>query len=68
MEAITIYNRQEIAPAQEFNPGLFNDFVSWIDRSEKTARTYLTNLKQFMAWLQNMLQNMNIESQKSLIS
>lgn len=51
MEAITIYNRQEIAPAQEFNPGLFNDFVSWIDRSEKTTRSYLTNLKQFAAWL-----------------
>lgn len=51
MEAITSYNRQEIAPAQEFNPGLFNDFVSWIDRSKKTTRSYLTNLKQFAAWL-----------------
>ena len=50
MEAITVYNRQEIAQ-QEFNPALFNDFVRWIDRSEKTTRSYLTNLKQFMAWL-----------------
>lgn len=49
MEAITIYNRQELA--QTFNPGLFNDFVQWIDRSEKTTRSYLTNLRQFMAWL-----------------
>lgn len=50
MEAITIYNRQGLT-AQEFNPALFNDFVAWIDRSEKTTRSYLTNLKQFMAWL-----------------
>lgn len=51
MEAMTVYNRQELAPAQEFNPALFNDFVAWIDRGEKTTRSYLTNLKQFMAWL-----------------
>lgn len=56
MEALQIYNRQEItatgaaAPAQ-FNAGLFIDFVAWINRSEKTTRSYLTNLKQFMAWL-----------------
>lgn len=51
MEAMTIYTRQEMTPAQQFNPALFNDFVEWIDRSEKTTRSYLTNLKQFMAWL-----------------
>jgi len=51
MEALTVYTRQQIAPAQQFNPGLFHDFVRWIDRSEKTTRTYLMNLKQFMAWL-----------------
>ncbi len=51
MEAMTIYNPQEIASAQQFTPTLFNDFVEWIDRSEKTTRSYLTNLKQFMAWL-----------------
>ncbi len=56
MEALQLYNRQEItatgatAPAQ-FNSGLFNSFVEWINRSEKTTRSYLTNLKQFMAWL-----------------
>lgn len=50
MEAITVYNRQEVA-AQEFNPGLFNDFIAWIDRSEKTTRSYITNLRQFIAWL-----------------
>lgn len=51
MEAIAVYNRQEIAPAQEITAALFNDFVAFIDRSEKTTRTYLTNLRQFMAWL-----------------
>lgn len=51
MDAIAIYNRQELTPAQGFNPSLFNDFVAWIDRSEKTTRSYLTNLRQFMAWL-----------------
>lgn len=51
MEAITVINPQSIAPAQEITAALFNDFVAFIDRSEKTTRTYLTNLKQFMAWL-----------------
>ena len=51
MEALEIYNSRNLTPAQDFNPGLFDDFVAWIDRSEKTTRTYLTNLKQFMAWL-----------------
>lgn len=37
--------------AQDITTGLFNSFVEWIDRSEKTTRTYLTNLRQFMAWL-----------------
>ena len=52
MEALTVYNRQEIAPMQELTTGLFMDFVKWIDRSEKTTRTYIVNLRQFMAWLQ----------------
>lgn len=51
MEAITVYNR-EIAPRQISN-SLFAEFVAWIDRSEKTTRTYLTNLKQFMLYLQD---------------
>ena len=51
--AIISYNGNQLAavPAQEITAGLFNDFVSWIDRSEKTTRSYLTNLRQFMAWL-----------------
>lgn len=49
MESIALYSTG-IAPA-EFNSSLFADFVAWIDRCEKTTRSYLTNLKQFMAWL-----------------
>lgn len=45
-----IITRQEIT-GQTFSSSLFADFVAWVDRSEKTARSYLTNLRQFMAWL-----------------
>ena len=38
-------------PAQEVGADLFAAFVRYIDRSEKTTRTYLTNLRQFMAWM-----------------
>ena len=51
MKEITVYNRQRLAAGQQFNPGLFSEFVAWIDRGEKTTRSYLTNLRQFMAWL-----------------
>lgn len=54
MEALAIYNSTTLTPAQEvqeITTALFNDFVSFIDRTEKTTRTYLTNLRQFMAWL-----------------
>ena len=51
MEALEIYNSRNLTPAQEFNPSLFFDFVAWIDRSDKTTRSYLTNLRQFIAWL-----------------
>lgn len=51
MEALEIYNSRNLTPAQEFNPGLFDDFIAWIDRSEKTARSYITNFRQFIAWL-----------------
>lgn len=55
MEAIAVYSKPATMPAaqevQEITTALFNDFVTFIDRSEKTTRTYLTNLRQFMAWL-----------------
>lgn len=37
--------------APELDAHLIIDFVSWIDRSPKTTRSYLTNLRQFVAWL-----------------
>lgn len=38
--------------AQPLHESLLYDFVSYIDRGEKTTRTYLTNLRQFFKWLQ----------------
>lgn len=40
-----------IAPASDLPPVLFDDFIRFIDRGEKTTRTYITNLRQFAAWL-----------------
>lgn len=39
------------APQRDLTPDLFTRFVNWIDRSSKTARTYIINLRQFVAWL-----------------
>ncbi|MCM1473378.1 MAG: site-specific integrase [Muribaculaceae bacterium] len=38
-------------PEQDLQPQLFNDFVSWIDRSANTTRAYIINLRQFAVWL-----------------
>ena len=51
MENIAVYSQQELTQTQEFSPALLGEFVRWIDRSEKTTRSYLTNLRQFMAWM-----------------
>ena len=51
MEALEIYNSRNLTPAQDFNPGLFDDFIAWINRSDKTTRSYITNFRQFIAWL-----------------
>ena len=40
-----------IVPANDLPPVLFEDFIRFIDRGEKTTRTYITNLRQFAAWL-----------------
>ena len=29
----------------------FTDFIQWIDRGERTTKTYLNNLKQFASWI-----------------
>lgn len=43
-----------IVPASNLPPVLFDNFIAFIDRGEKTTRTYITNLRQFAAWLQYM--------------
>ena len=51
MNDIMIKGSGNLAPVQDLQPELFNEFISFIDRGQKTARTYITNLKQFVAWL-----------------
>lgn len=41
-----------IIPETDLRPALFNDFIAYIDRGQRTTRTYITNLRQFAAWLQ----------------
>lgn len=38
-------------PAQDLRPGLFNDFIQYIDRGQQTTKTYINNLRQFAAYL-----------------
>jgi integrase/recombinase XerC len=40
-----------ITPASDLRPALFEEFITFIDRGEKTTRTYITNLRQFAAYL-----------------
>ena len=51
MQALAVYGRTELIPQQDIASSLFFDFVRWIDRSDKTTRSYIVNLRQFMAWL-----------------
>ena len=53
MGAIAVMSPKPVGlmPTREITTALFEDFVQFIDRGEKTTRTYLTNLRQFMAWL-----------------
>ena len=51
MEAMATYSAAAMTAAPVFDPRYFTEFVEWIDRSEKTARTYLVNLRQFWAFL-----------------
>lgn len=48
---ITTQAQQITAAEPAINEGLLVEFVTWINRSEKTTRTYLKNLKQFLAWM-----------------
>ena len=49
LQTTTAYNR--ITPAGDLRPALFEEFITFIDRGEKTTKTYITNLRQFPAFL-----------------
>lgn len=49
METITVNNN--IISRQRFDKDLFYEFVKWLDRSDATTQSYITDLKQFMAYL-----------------
>ena len=49
MNAITTTSNS--ITAGTLQQSLFVDFIAYIDRGEKTTRTYLTNLRQFIKWL-----------------
>lgn len=51
MEALQRTNGGAVAPAGELQPVLFDSFIKYIDRGERTTKTYITNLRQFAAWL-----------------
>ncbi len=41
----------EVKSPQAFSFSLFDSFIKYIDRGDRTARTYLCNLRQFASWL-----------------
>ena len=52
MNAITTTsNAAAIIPANDLRPALFEEFITYIDRGERTTKTYITNLRQFAAYL-----------------
>lgn len=51
MGAISFNGTAAVIPAADLPPRLFDEFISFIDRGERTTRTYITNLRQFAAWL-----------------
>lgn len=53
MEALAI-RAAAIAPASELQLSLFDDFIRFIDRPGRTEQTYITNLRQFAAWMRYM--------------
>lgn len=52
MNALQTTTANGILQAQQLQQSLIYDFINYIDRGEKTTRTYLTNLRQFFKWLQ----------------
>lgn len=52
MNELQTTTANEIRATQQLQQSLIDDFINYIDRGEKTTRTYLTNLRQFFKWLQ----------------
>lgn len=50
MNALTVQDNS-IMQGNSFAPSMIEDFIKWIDRSPKTTRTYIVNLRQFVTWL-----------------
>lgn len=50
MDDLTIRQAAELQQ-QTLPETLYDSFLRWIDRSEKTTRTYMVNLRQFAVWL-----------------
>lgn len=42
--------KAEIITSQKLQQSLFDEFIQYIDRGEKTTKTYINNLRQFIAW------------------
>lgn len=52
-EEMTVYRAGQVdAQAEIITADLFNDFIKWIDRGEKTAQTYIKNFRPFLRWMQ----------------
>ena len=47
----TLMTMTQTIPATVQVTAYFPDFISWIDRPEKTTRTYVNNLRQFACWM-----------------
>lgn len=46
-----VQTRQPAEITADFSADMVKDFIAFIDRSDRTAQAYWTNLRQFMAWL-----------------
>ena len=51
MAELAISTAPAVIADQDLRPALFDDFVRFIDRGQRTTQTYLVNLRQFAAWL-----------------
>lgn len=66
MEALALTAVGTIGKPAVFSADLIESYVSWVDRCEKTCRTYLVNLRQFYAW--TLYQGVNEPIRKDIVS